>query len=462
MRIAPYLFLCAVALPSALTDNVAHAHALDHLRTTDDIGVNKIPNKGTSHILVIPAWVGEEAYPAEKLTELKKLYDPAGGPGTFRDYWQVMSGGRYDPIPTLVEPVVYPDSCPLPNRTVDNCSVGFEDIDLIASGGIRTAFEDILGRIRDEQDIDLNDFDVNSGSGDGGDGYFDGVITHSNIADGVAPPIAALYNETIVPTKPGGGGSMITLGVVAMAPPTNHEFAHNFGFIDLYGGPSVNGMMDTSFSGLSAFSRQQIGWGEFVDVTEPLVEFEMKPVLDGGKVLRLGSGPRYLLIENRGGAKHEGYDYGDQGLFVYSVDEDTLPTEPLGFLNAETSALYLPNAEAPYLNVALPVGCSILKGSATTPCAVNTIGAQRVLSHESGTETGYTLHIVAGPAQDGTYTVTVTDGTEAVPVVTTHPPAVADEGCSVGTVGESAPPWLLLLCGVLLLRRRERLSGAVH
>src|SRR5690349_10155369 len=96
------------------------ANALDHLRTTDDIGINKVPHLGTSHILVIPMRVGE-MFPAGDLVMLQTYFASEGGPGTFRDYWRVNSNGRYDPIPTVVDPVIYLNSCPIPGKTVNNC-----------------------------------------------------------------------------------------------------------------------------------------------------------------------------------------------------------------------------------------------------------------------------------------------------------------------------------------------------
>ncbi len=436
------LFFLVLSVASA-----ARGHALDHLRTTDDIGINKIPNKGTSHILVIPVHVGPGAFPADQLSELKTTFAGDGGAGTFREYWSVMSGDRYDPIPTLVEPIVYPDSCPIPSKTVETCKVTYEDTDVLLSGELKVAFADMLSRVRDEQNVDLGTFDVNGADGSA-DGYFDGVIIASNIADGVAPPLAALFNETIVASKPGGTGSEVSLGNVAMIPPVNHEFAHLFGFIDLYGGPQVNGLMEAIKASLNPFSRQQIGWVDVQQIDAPS-EVELPPVLDSQKVLRIGQPPRYLMIDNRDGPKHEQFDVCGRGVYVYSVDEEQLPTLALGFLDLQKGQLYLPNAAPPYLDVLMPTACSLLYASAENGCGLNEDGEERPLVHASGEQYGLSIRVMGEPAEDGTRTIKIFDPDAPEPIAdagTTAPPPVEAEGCACAVLApRSSTRWSLAM-----------------
>ncbi len=75
-----------------------------------------------------------------------------------------------------------------------------------------SAFEDMLSRVRDEQQIDLAQFDVNTGTGPGQDGYFDGLIFDSDIISGVGAPLEVLNLAPEVATTPGGGGTMIRAG----------------------------------------------------------------------------------------------------------------------------------------------------------------------------------------------------------------------------------------------------------
>jgi MYXO-CTERM domain-containing protein len=438
----------------------AHGYASDHLLTTDDIGPNKIPATGTSQILVVPVHVGPDGFSAAQLSELQTTFDAQGAEGSFRHYWQTVSGGRYDPIPTVVAPVEYPDSCPLPGKTVTTCALGYDDLQLFFSGGVAVALQDMLERVRDEQNVDLGQFDVNGAAGTP-DGYFDGVVFVSNIAEGVAPPLAEIYNETTVVRLPGGSGEPLTLGIAAMAPPVHHEFAHMFGFIDLYWGPPVNGLMSEDGVTLSAFSRQQVGWGDVQRITEP-IELDLAPVLDSQQLLRIGDGPRYLLIENRNGPQHAAFEVSAPGIYVYSVDEEQLPTMPRGFIDASsTTGLYLPNEAPPYANVAMPVNCSLLYPEGPTGCAIEQLGEERALSHASGLSMGFTLRVVDGPRADGSYRIQLYDarGPEVLAGGGDEPSTADDGGCHVvaahGGAG-SYPAWWALAVGLLFRWRRRQ------
>jgi MYXO-CTERM domain-containing protein len=461
------LFPALLLLASiALTASPGAAWPLDHLYSKDDIGQNKIPNVGTSHILVVPVNVGPIPFPPGQLTGLQTYFDPDGGPASFRRKWQAISRGVYDPIATVVDPVEYPDSCPFPawsGKTVDDCEFKFDqsELNLILGGGVAEAFVDILGRVRDEQNIDLAYFDINTKDGPGSDGYFDGVIFITNIADGVAPPLEELFNKTVVASAPGGTGPMIEMGQVALAPPNDHEFAHLFGFIDLYGGPTVGGLMGTpSAGGLCAFSRQQIGWGETGMVTG-YGDVELAPVLDSGAILRVGEGPSYMLIENRSGPLHLDYEVVDPGLWIYAIDETALTPKALHFFDLQTGDLYLPNKKAPYLAIAMPLDCDI-EAHAPDACALDSIGDRRVLRHANGTKYGMGVEIIDVKA-DSTMTLRFYDPTVPVGVggggggPNLEAPLSSKGGCDCGVGSKSGhdAAWAALaMLAVGLWRRR--------
>jgi hypothetical protein len=426
------VWLLVVMLPA-----FARADAIDHLQTRDDIGLNKIPHRGESHILVIPMRSGVTSFPADRLALLSRAFRAEGGAGSFRDYWRITSNGRYDPIPTLAQPVLYPTSCPLPGRTPATCRVTLADIELISNHGLRDALLDVLTRVRDEQGLDLSQLDVNTASGAGQDGFFDGVVLDSDIYNGIAFPLAAFDNQVSIATAP--GGPSLTVGIVAMVPPNLHEFGHLFGFMDLYGGPTVNCLMADTTSTLSAYSRQQIEWGD-VRRIDARTEIDLKPVLDGGPLLRIGSGPTYLMLENRGGDKHRDLESSAPGINIYSIDERELPVGPLGFVDLAKQALYLPNAESPYLNVNLPVACAVGESDTDRGCILAREGSRRDLVHESGTPTGFSLRLGA-TRPDGTIHLVLDNG-----------------GCSI--THRSPPPLACALAlaawAALALRPRRR------
>jgi hypothetical protein len=419
------------------------SHALDHLATTDDIGVNKVPHQGVSHILVIPSRVGTSTYPASELAELQSFYNPAGGPGTFRTWWSVVSGGRYDPIPTLVDPVLYPDRCPIPGRDVWNCTFSIEDIPMLLNGNVRETFEDLLSRVRDEQHYDLADFDVNGAGGEGPDGYFDGIIVHTDMYSGLGLPLAVFGAPAEVGATSEADLRRVAAGNVALAPPEHHEFGHILGFIDLYGGPTLNGLMADRDATLSAYSRQQVGWSAVIPVTGSGA-FDLVPVLDGGPVLRFGDPPRYVLVANRGGEHHDALEFARSGLWISSIDEEALPVGPLGFLDLAEESLYLPNEEPPYLNVHLPVGCNVHTANLLDSCALDMPGRYVGLVHASGEHTGFAIELES-VASDGTISLSVHADDESEGLVNPEDGETGATACGCAVPGGGPPAFLSIL-----------------
>jgi hypothetical protein len=500
-RIGLMAFICI-----GLYGAVASGYALDHMRISDDIGLNKAPRFGESHILVIPSRIDSEFSPAQ-WDAYVEFFSSEGGEGTFRQYWQTVSGGLYDPIPTLVNPVIYSE-CPIPGRTLTNCRIDITDFELLTEGYVRIVLTDLIERVRDEQSINLMDFDVNgancSADANCPDGFFDGVIIDTDMYAGVGFPLGALNNTVTVrafpqPLAADGGmgmgssadagaapdsgpsqgnldggtpvqspadaglldaglldaglldagaldellGPEIQLGVVALIPPENHEFGHNLGFIDLYNGPTLNGLMATSDSSLSAFSRLQAGWGEAQTVTEPGV-FQLAPVYEGGTILAFGQAPRYVLLENRGGALHDEVDESYPGLHLYSVDEGQLPTEELGFIDVIEGTLYYPNENGPYLNVSMPLDCQIVGPTQASPCAFGGVGDLRDIEHASDGHLDFHIE-VQSVAEDGTIQIEVRPGEREAPLPPEEDAGTQDEDAGPdsadgGTSGEVDNP----------------------
>src|SRR5690606_7427703 len=156
----------------------------------------------------------------------------------------------------------------------------------------RSALEDIIRRVRDEQDVDLAEFDINGPNGTP-DGYFDGVIIDTDMYSGIGFPLNALGNMVTVPTAQGStdagpAGETLGCGIAALIPPENHEFGHVLGFIDLYGGPDVNDLMMDTDSMLGPFGRMQIGWATATEATGDM-EIDLAPALAGGQILKFGT-----------------------------------------------------------------------------------------------------------------------------------------------------------------------------
>lgn len=516
LRVSPRRALLALAvsgvLGAALASSPSHAHAIDHLQDKSDVGRNKVPHRGTSHILVIPSKTGSATFPQERWQALQRYFDPEGGPGTFRFYWQTQSRGAYDPIPTLVEPVLYPDHCPIPNKPLNTCRFSIDDIELLFSGAVKTALTSLLERVRDEQGIDLSQFDVNGVEEGVPDGWFDGLILSTDLFEGVGLPLAALGQELIVGTTPreveeeedeGDGGTVdeggvpdggesdagepvetgptLSVGVIAFIPPDTHEFGHNLGFIDLYDGPTITDIMGLEGSGLSAHSRLQIGWGHVLDVDGPM-EITLEPVLEGGPILRFGQPPRYVLLENRGGFLHNQTETDYPGVYLYSIDENELPTGELGFIDIQKGDLYLPNRPEPrqgnvdcihdcYLNVNMPLRCRIVPGDEFDSCVLGVDGEKRNVEHAADGPLGFYVERLSSDI-GGRITLRIVEGelvsNDAGPDAGPSDAGVVVDGggesdscqcvATTGRSGREAPGALALviLAAVLGRRRGER------
>ncbi len=509
MRSVGLLRLFAVASLGALFCAPAFGYALDNLRTTDDIGLNKVPHQGTSRVLVIAMRVGG---PFEEgvWNTLVNEYNPEGGPGSFRDFWRTESNGAYDPIPYLAPPLIYPE-CPIPELG-DSCRINVEDFNALISGDIQALLVELFERVRDENQINLSEFDVNSADCPQGqacsDGYFDGVVLHTSMFQGIAFPLAALGNEVVVHATPqplpvpsdggitdggadggaapvvdaGPAGPLLTCGIIALSPPRNHEYGHTLGLIDQYAGPTMTGLMSQSTSGMAAYNRLALGWGEDEEVTGPGT-YTLAPVLEGGRVLRFGQPPRMVLLENRGGPQHSAWENDHPGLYMYAIDETQLPTTALGFFQVLQGRLYYPNEDPPYLNVNVPLDCNAgSPANVFDPCVASAVGNVRDVEHTLDGHLGY--HVAITDIDEvGNITIEVREGTRDNPVEPDPDPDDAgmepdpeptpepdssdagpepdmtgdDCGCT-GTYGAS---WPAALLGVVLflVRGRRRRSG---
>lgn len=187
----------------------------------------------------------------------------------------------------------------------------------------------------DQNGWSLRDFDLN-GPDRKPDGYADGIILILNVGwFGVALPFGLIDSRFIVEQD----GVKATLAAIASGPRalgmSLHEFGHLLGFADLYDewgmtyglGMSLMGRWDYDLRTtplLDAFSRVMIGWARLERITGQR-EVWLAPVLSSGRVIQLGGGDEFFLVENRspippfdGGLKRS-------GLAIYQVNLERLP-----------------------------------------------------------------------------------------------------------------------------------------
>ena len=405
------------------------AAPLDNFVVRDDIGPNKIPHLGTSHILVIPVVATATWDP-----QLVQMQDTYAEDGWFREHWLTESNGLYDPIPTVVDPVVI--ECPFESAG-PLCEIDPTNFQLLFGDQLQDVFEGVLRTLRDEQGIDLAHFDVNGMDGEP-DGYFDGVVIHTSLASGVAFPLVSFNQEASVGILGDDDENTLTVGMPALSPPELHEFAHAFGFIDHYGGPGPEGLMDQGQSEhFSAYNRSLLDWSEVFDVTVP-IELTLGPTTEGGRILKLGDGEQFLMLANRDGA-----------VVVTSIDEEALPVGELGFIDVAEQDLYLPNRDEPWLNRLVLEHNNPLSDLAQR-------GDVMRLAHASDGDTGWTVRVLG--VTDDWVRLVLEDGTATVQLVEPEPEGFEVRAC--GCDQTSGPSSLVGLFGLLFaFRRRRRLRS---
>ena len=320
-------------LPEAAADFV------DHFATSKDIGPAKVPHDGFSRILVIPVNLDTHHRARLDLDEIKRFYSDQGPDRlSFPRYWRDMSGGRFRLDADVVEPVDYA-SCPLP-PTAPDCTPVRGDISAAALGV--PLIREILKRAKGEHNVDFSRYDQNGPTGKP-DGYLDGLILILNGSHfGVALPFG-LLDESLAFKADGVTvtAAALTSGPHALAV-SLHEFGHLLGFADLYDEWGRSNGLALSLMGswnyrtdelprLDAFSLYRIGWAEAEQISG--TRRLLVPGASTGKVLKLGTGKEFLLVENRGPDGPYDRSLGARGLAVFRVNLERLPDpEPLGFI----------------------------------------------------------------------------------------------------------------------------------
>jgi M6 family metalloprotease-like protein/uncharacterized protein (TIGR03382 family) len=343
--LAGVLAIAVIAAP-------AHADYIDHFATRSDVGLYKVPSRGTTRVLVIPVFVDDQPYStgddASFLTEIEDFFavdDRSVFDGGFRftSYWEQASLGRFRPEATVAAPVHFP-SCP-PLGDNEDCAIprgaGVADGDI--AGAARTLKDAMLflnetilcasagpsaeRRCTSGGGVDLAAFDT-SGTRQGvTDGFVDGVIVISNAQfPGIALPVRDLSSQPLlsflgplpsfVYPSPGTDGITVpSIGIAGFerAPAREtfvavHEFGHLLGFCDLYNEAGTTTDLPWTVMGgwfystpaslLDPFSRVAIGWANVVEISGP-GRFTIPSAARSGVVLKVGQGDEFFLVEHR-------------------------------------------------------------------------------------------------------------------------------------------------------------------
>ena len=339
-----YTFICGGA---------PNVHREDSIRAKP-IGRRKIPTQGTCRVVALFAkFSNEDPTQISLPSYAQDLFDP-DLPGSFTHFYHEMSLGKLT-IEGVVLPTYYASDrpaskYPLPEKKTE--------------GYFGTFNREVLEKA--DQDVDFGRFDndgpdslPNSGDDDGYVDYLFIVVQSSPLGflPGHATGIAELgLKDEFVTNDPAPSGYIKiasnrgatqrvrgfahAVGVMA------HEFGHALGLPDLYDtsykGPEDDsagignwGLMARGVLGwhgddgpvpFCAWSREQLGWANVVEITEDVVDQVLTDVATTGTVYKIPLGERgsYYLLENRQSTQSY-YDHHipQDGLLIWHIQSKT-------------------------------------------------------------------------------------------------------------------------------------------
>jgi len=277
---------------------------------TTDVGANRVPRLGTTHVLVVPVSFGDAS--AYRREFMDFLYPAPVDRFTFSEYWRLQSAGRFHPIPDLMDVMEF-GGCPVDG--LDGCVFEVENV-----GAALELFRLIFDRILASPDHPLAAYDESGPDGEP-DGWTDGIIVIiPTWRGGVAPPVYPFME-----VEQDG----VQVGAIAIGRPDEtlllHEFGHNLGAADQYLWGFRHSLMSTCDDcSLDAHSRVGLEWADVVEVgAGQEVTLRLPPTLVEPAVVRIGAPPEYFLLEHRAPFELGGWT-GDRelgGLVLVHVDE---------------------------------------------------------------------------------------------------------------------------------------------
>ncbi len=308
--------------------SLAHADYMDHFVVPDDIGPHKAPSLGEAKLLLMPVEV--KGFAPIDTEALQRFFSPDDANG-FVHYYETASLGRYRPR-VVVGPKITFDSCPLPADKFPKCRVPRGDLNAFTAG--MNMIRDVVARTRDAG-VDFSQFDVNGRKGTA-DGYIDGLMLLTNVPfGGIAFPFGYFNRDDNL--NGGTGGPLVVNGIkithVAIAGESDrfvmvHEFGHLLGLTDLYSQADTYDGLYLSQMGAwfydekiplpDAETRLRLRWSNWRQI-QGRQRVVIQPVETSGEIFKVGIGPEYFLIENRGAGQFDRF-IGTRGLAVFHVN----------------------------------------------------------------------------------------------------------------------------------------------
>ncbi|GEM_PF-2406372 len=295
-----------------------------------------VPTQGNVKILAILIEYPDMKHKYEKEDFLKLFNGPSDKP-TFKSYFQKNSHGNFDPTV---------DVAGWYQAKNDYAYYG----EKYGKGRARELVVEALKAALDD-DIDFTKYDntnngnvdgvmiIHAGMGDEEGGGGDYIWSHRS---SISPlPLINGNSElkfakdyTIQPEVRARYNSIVGIGIFC------HEFGHLLGLPDLYDTDGTDdqhygigewGLMglggwlgkENHPAGMSAFSKEKLGWASVRDITEQAGSYELKPADSSGEVFKITTpnSNEYFLLENR---QKEGTDeyLNGAGMAIWHVDSE--------------------------------------------------------------------------------------------------------------------------------------------
>lgn len=311
------------------------AHAIQKLPASNDFDPQKIYRQP----VVLITFNDTEFSMSDPAAYYNRLFNEEGfnegkGKGCVADYFREQSGGRLNLQFDIYGPVKVNAKA---GGRKDEYAISGKD--LYGTKNMREAIQ----ALDVPEGTDFTIYDWN------GDGEVDQVIfvaagfTGNTVPGYIWPnsgsarikmPGGMIINYYSFSCEMWGDKSLCGIGTII------HEFCHDLGLPDIYPQSPVKDfsavdewdLMDggnyTNYGwcppNLSAMEKMFLGWATPIELTEPTVIKNMKPVSDGGEtyIIRNSGNPdEFYLLEYR---RQEGWDYGcpGNGLLIYHVDYD--------------------------------------------------------------------------------------------------------------------------------------------
>lgn len=342
------------------------------------------PSEGEANLLVILADFND-TQPTYSTDEFDAFMNESGyeGTGSFKDYYEEVSGGKLTVNSTVTQWVQVPDNHDYYGPEEKWSEFALQAVQAAAEAGV-----DFSPYDNDGDGVVEGIAIIHQGAGEEVTANEDDIWSHSysfssaGVSESERTFDGVVVNQyTIQPEWRSNAEDMNTIGVIC------HEFGHNLGLLDFYdveeeyydGTGDWDIMASGAYNGSpygsspahhNPFSKAELDWVDVTLIDEPAT-IDLNPVYNSGEVLRINSpvDNEYLLVENRQRTGFDGSIPGS-GMLVYHTDGNLIEERrSTNTINVDEHQGFYPIAADGYIN---DPGCPFPGSAEVTELTDNT------------------------------------------------------------------------------------------